>query len=81
MSLNIFGVQDFSCEIEKPLAYLDHIHEHLSLTANRGKFGRVVLEEEQANTFCWMLVDSMEVIRDLQEALYSDNSKIELVKH
>jgi|GEM_PF-6027816 len=78
MSFNHYGVEDFSCDIDKSITYLGHIHEHFSEIANRDKHGRIILEEDEANLFGWLLVDSLKVIYDIQKALYSEDSKHEL---
>lgn len=64
------GIRDFSCEIDKPLSYLEYINDHLSTTTHRDQYGQIVLTDLQADAFSWMLSDAVSTIIDIKNALY-----------
>ncbi|MGE0918047.1 hypothetical protein [Trichlorobacter lovleyi] len=63
---------DFSCEIEKPLLYVDFIADTLFDKSKGKEITGVTLTTDEINTFCWMLRDAGTVIHQMNEAFYSD---------
>jgi len=78
--LNHYRVPDYSLELERMDIYLQFIHEHFSATKNRGDCGELILDDNVADTFGWMLCDMMKITIDLQKALYFENAKSERAK-
>lgn len=65
-------MEDFSCEIDKPLTYLSFILEYFGQLKNRDEHGRLVLDRETVSTFTFMLGDARGVISDINKALYPE---------
>ena len=63
-------IPDFSCEIDKPLSYLQYVLDHFSNLKNLNEHGELVLDSTTVDTFCWMLADAKSTVLDIQHALY-----------
>lgn len=72
MTLNHLDVPDFSCEIDRPIKYLEYIHDQFSYVKHRNEHGQLIFDEQQADTFSWMLSDAMTTIYEIQKALYPE---------
>jgi hypothetical protein len=72
---NHFSVEDFSCEIEMPINYLDFIVDLLDQQQN--KDGDITLNKTSVEAIRWMLSTSGTIIHHINEALYGKNAKIE----
>lgn len=72
--LTLDDIPDFSCEIDKPLQYLNFLHDRFSMPCNRDETGDLRLSGNEADTFSWMLVEAAGTIREINEALYGKNN-------
>ena len=64
------NIKDFSCVIQRPIDYLELIHDHFTTLSNRDEYDRITLNSLNVNAFTWMIQDAIEVIKDTQEELY-----------
>lgn len=65
-------IPDFSCEIDKPLSYIEYIFNHFSSLKNLNGRGELVLDAATVSSFAWMLADAKSVVLDIQRALYPE---------
>jgi len=65
---------DYSCEIEKPLRYVDHIANVIGNLPLNKNVGVVTISVEEVETFCWMLRDAGTVIHNMRRDFYGDES-------
>lgn len=75
--LNHYNVEDFSCEIDMPMQFLEFIRDFLNNKQNDD--GTVTLGKTTAETFGWMLTTAGTVIYKMNEALYGDAAKREAI--
>ncbi len=61
---------DFSCEIQKPLRYVDYIAGVIGSKARDKGAGVITLSIEEVETFCWMLREAGTVIYQMDEAFF-----------
>ena len=63
-------IPDFSCEIDKPLSYLEYIFTHFTDIKNRNEHCGLLLDAATVDTFGWMLAESRGTALDMQKWLY-----------
>jgi len=74
MTTTTSDIPDFSCEIHKPLAYIDFIRDYLCVLQEHQKDNEhmgVRLSPNDVETFCWMLSETGTVVHQIKNALYS----------
>jgi hypothetical protein len=68
------NIPDFSCEIHKPLVYVDFIRDYLHTLQKHQKDNEhmgVRLSPNDVETFCWMLSEAGTVVHQINDAFYS----------
>jgi hypothetical protein len=63
------NVPDVSLEIDQALTYTDFLHDEVSKLPTDA-YGGVTLTKNQVNAFAWMLCDTGNILRKINEALY-----------
>jgi hypothetical protein len=67
--------EDFSCEILKPLAYIDFIRDYLGTLQSQQKDTNVMgirLSPNDVHAFEWMLAEAGNIIHEIKTALYGE---------
>lgn len=70
VTLTGYGIPDLSCEIGKPMTYIEFISDYFGTLSNYNKDGSITIDKLTANTIDWMLGDASTVIYHINEALY-----------
>jgi hypothetical protein len=78
--LDHFNVKDFSCEICKPISYVDFIVSILGDKNRCDASGEFVLTALEVDTFLWMLSDVGIVVDQINQALYGEEAQIRAVR-
>lgn len=64
---------DYSCEIEKPLRYVDYIADVIGERSKGKGVASITLTIDEVETFMWMLRDAGTVIHKMNEDFYGDD--------
>jgi hypothetical protein len=69
---------DYSCEIIKPITYVDYvadaIADKMQAAKDADETGKITLTINEAEAFCWMLCDAGTVIHHINRDFYGEKS-------